>query len=80
MSRSVIACLLAATITIAFSPSALADDWPQWRGVNRDGVWRESGIVERFDSDRLKLRWSVPIGAWSAGLQSCSMWPGKAPG
>ena len=63
MSRSVIACLLATTVSIAFSPSALADDWPQWRGVNRDGVWRESGLVERFDSDRLKLRWSVPIGA-----------------
>ena len=23
-----------------------ADDWPQWRGPNRDGVWRESGIFD----------------------------------
>ena len=26
-----------------------ADDWPQWRGPKRDGVWRETGIVERFE-------------------------------
>ena len=25
-----------------------AEDWPQWRGVNRDAVWRDTGIIERF--------------------------------
>ncbi len=25
---------------------ALADDWPQWRGPNRDGVWLETGVIE----------------------------------
>lgn len=43
------------------------DDWPQWRGPNRDGVWHERGIVERFDSERLALRWRVPIGAGYSG-------------
>jgi hypothetical protein len=32
---------------------ATADDWPQWRGPERDGVWREQGIVEKFDSPQL---------------------------
>ena len=40
----------------------LAEDWPQWRGPDRLGVWRETGIVERFPEDGLKVTWSVPIG------------------
>ena len=44
-----------------------ADDWPQWRGAQRDGVWRETGIIERFASDRLELRWQVPIGPGYCG-------------
>jgi outer membrane protein assembly factor BamB len=42
--------------------AARADDWPQWRGPNRDGIWREQGIMERFPADGLKVRWRVPIG------------------
>lgn len=42
-------------------PSA-GHDWPQWRGPRRDGVWREEGIVERFEEPRLRPRWSAPIG------------------
>jgi hypothetical protein len=25
--------------------SVTADDWPQWRGPNRDGVWKETNLV-----------------------------------
>ena len=35
-----------------------AEDWPQWRGRDRLAVWRETGIVERFPEDGLKLTWS----------------------
>ena len=31
---------------------ARADDWPQWLGPQRDGVWRETGIVEKFPDGR----------------------------
>ena len=24
-----------------------ADDWPQWRGEGRRGVWNETGILEK---------------------------------
>ena len=34
---------------------ALADDWPQFRGVYRDGVWHETGIVTRFPKDGLPI-------------------------
>jgi len=36
-------------------------DWPQWRGPNRDGIWREKGIVEKFETSRLEIRWQVTI-------------------
>ena len=45
---------------------SMGDDWPQWLGPKRDGVWREKGIVERFDRQP-KLRWSLPIGGGYAG-------------
>jgi outer membrane protein assembly factor BamB len=51
--------LLIATISVTFS--AQADEWPQWRGPNRDGLWKETGVVEKFASDKLKLRWEVPV-------------------
>ena len=42
-------------------------DWPQWRGARRDGVWRETGILEKFEKERLPLRWSVPVGGGYSG-------------
>ncbi len=47
--------------------SLSADEWPQWRGPKRDGVWRESGILEKFDAPRIPLRWSVPIAGGYSG-------------
>ncbi len=45
---------------------SLADDWPQWLGPQRDGVWREKGIIKKFDGVP-KLRWKVSIGGGYAG-------------
>ena len=25
-----------------------ADDWPEWRGKGRLGLWNETGIVDKF--------------------------------
>lgn len=47
--------------------SARADDWPQWRGPTRDGVWRETGIVERFSGPELKTQWRVEISSGYSG-------------
>jgi len=44
-----------------------AEDWPQWRGPKRDGVWSESGILETIPAEGLKVLWRVPIGpGWSS--------------
>jgi outer membrane protein assembly factor BamB len=44
-----------------------ADDWPQWLGPNRDAVWREGGLVERFPTNGPPVRWRMSIGAGYAG-------------
>jgi outer membrane protein assembly factor BamB len=48
-------------------PASRADDWPQWLGPQRDGVWRETGILERFPSGGPKVRWRIPLGGGYAG-------------
>ena len=42
---------------------AQADEWPQWRGPQRDGVWREAGVVDAFTSPQLELKWRAEIGS-----------------
>lgn len=38
-----------------------ADDWPQWRGPNRDGVVSNSAGPDSWP-EHLKLRWKVAVG------------------
>jgi outer membrane protein assembly factor BamB len=47
--------------------SARADDWPQWLGPQRDGVWRETGILDHFPKDGPTIKWRVPIHGGYAG-------------
>jgi outer membrane protein assembly factor BamB len=44
-----------------------ADDWPQWRGPARDGTWSETGIIDKFATSQVAIRWRVPIGSGYCG-------------
>jgi outer membrane protein assembly factor BamB len=57
-----IACLLAATCILVH-----AEDWPEWRGKGRVGVWRETGILDSFPSKGLSVVWRTPINAGFSG-------------
>lgn len=46
--------------------SAIGDDWPQWGGPRRDGVWRETGIVDELPKE-LTFKWRTPVGQGYAG-------------
>jgi outer membrane protein assembly factor BamB len=52
---------------LLFPTGVRADDWPQWLGPQRDGVWREKGIVEKFPKGGPKVLWRTPIGGGYAG-------------
>src|SRR5207244_873864 len=36
-----------------------ADDWPQWRGPNRDGVSKETALLKKWPERGPKLLWQV---------------------
>ena len=44
-----------------------ADDWPEWLGINRDGEWRETGLVVKFPAGGPEVLWRVPIGTGYSG-------------
>ncbi len=60
----VVAC---ACVALASNTGLDAEDWPQWRGVQRDAVWRESGVVERFPAGGLRVKWRTPVRGGFAG-------------
>ena len=43
------------------------EDWPEWRGAGREGIWNENGILDRFPAGGLNVRWRVPIGGGFSG-------------
>lgn len=53
-------------VCLLVSP-AVGDDWPQWLGPSRDGVWREPGVVDRFPAAGLRVQWRAPIELGYAG-------------
>jgi outer membrane protein assembly factor BamB len=44
-----------------------ADDWPQWMGAQRNGLWAESGIIEKFPAGGPKILWRTPIAGGYSG-------------
>ena len=52
MRRFFLLLLLATTLSAA--------DWPQWMGPQRDGVWREDGLAEKFPDNGPPVVWTHP--------------------
>lgn len=44
-----------------------AEDWPEWRGKGRLGVWKETGILDEFPKEGLNVKWRTPINGGFAG-------------
>ena len=44
-----------------FFNHSIAEDWPHWLGPNRDGVWNEENIVEKFPDSGPDIVWRAKI-------------------
>src|SRR6516225_10238346 len=50
---------LASAPAPAPAPVARAFDWPQWRGPDRTGVSKETGLLKEWPKDGPKLLWMI---------------------
>ena len=62
--------ILALTLSLFWSgQTAYADDWPQWRGTNRDGKSLETGLLQSWPENGPPSKWQCPqIGEGYASL------------
>jgi outer membrane protein assembly factor BamB len=59
---------IAAVCTVFLQAGHLqAEDWPQWLGPRRDGVWREVGIRESLPAAGLPTLWRAKVGLGYSG-------------
>lgn len=47
-----------ALLGVICAATALGADWPQWRGLKRDGVSAEAGLLKSWPKDGPKLLWT----------------------
>ncbi len=72
--RSIIAALVLVCFYITGAAQA-TNDWPQWRGPNRDGISKETGLLKQWPENGPALVWKA-IGA-GRGYSSMSVAKGK---
>jgi outer membrane protein assembly factor BamB len=52
--------LISVAIVVLFVSNVIvAQDWPQWRGPNRDGVSKETGLLKQWPADGPPLAWKA---------------------
>ena len=62
-------------IITLFSTNAKAEDWPQWRGSNRDGISKEKDLLEEWPKDGPPLSWKIK--GLGIGFSSLAVMEGK---
>jgi len=50
---------LLALLAVQTTTIAIADDWPQWRGADRDGICKEKGLLAEWPKDGPALAWKT---------------------
>ncbi|HJZ12203.1 MAG TPA: PQQ-binding-like beta-propeller repeat protein [Acidobacteriota bacterium] len=54
--------ILLVTLLLTLTAITFAADWPQWRGLNRDGISKETGLAQGWPKTGPTVVWRVPIG------------------
>jgi outer membrane protein assembly factor BamB len=55
--KPIVQIVLAVAIWVGSITDIQADDWPQWRGPNRDAVSKEIGLLESWPVEGPRLKW-----------------------
>lgn len=58
-------------VTLFLSPSAGAENWPQWRGLNRDGISPEADIPIEWSATK-NIAWKTPLPGF--GISNPVVW------
>jgi len=62
-------CIAAVSVSIPFgSASVSGDDWPQFLGVDRNGISSETGLLKSFGSSGPKVLWQTDLGVGMSGI------------
>jgi len=67
-TKTIIPFFLCLVLTVGF---CFADDWPQFRGPNRDGKSAETGLLKKWPEGGPKMLWS--IGGLGIGFSSVAV-------
>ncbi|MEL6107469.1 MAG: PQQ-binding-like beta-propeller repeat protein [Planctomycetota bacterium] len=65
--RVLLATLSFLVIATCGGKTSSADDWSGWMGDSRDGVYRESSVIDEIPDGGLSVKWRLPIAAGYAG-------------
>jgi len=58
-TRLISVATIVLTLYIAAAAQVAAGDWPQWRGPNRDGISKESGLLKQWAPEGPPLVWKA---------------------
>jgi hypothetical protein len=72
--KPVIGCLGVLLTALVAASAVRAEDWPQFRGIQRDGISREKGLMSRWPEGGPKKVWDADIGT---GFASVAVADGK---
>jgi outer membrane protein assembly factor BamB len=60
--------IFATAFIVLFASFAWNADWPQYRGVNRDGISKETAILKTWPANGPRVLWKTPIGDGYSGM------------
>ena len=60
-------CVVLTLLTL-LTTNAWSAEWPQYRGMNRDGVSKETGLSKTWGAEGPRVIWKVPLGEGYSGM------------
>ena len=61
-------CRFAPFVVGLLAASAVAEDWPRWRGPRGDGTWNAPQVPEKWPAEGLRPLWKQPLAPGFSGI------------